>query len=32
MANKQYYGIKYPFRSDEYEKFFVDANSDLLEK
>lgn len=32
MANKQYYGIKYPFVSDGYEKFFVDTNDSVMEK
>lgn len=27
MANKQYMGIKYPFRTEGYQHFFIDANS-----
>ena len=32
MARKQYYGIKYPFKSDGDEKFFVDTNDSVMEK
>ena len=32
MAKKQYFGIKYPFRRDEFQHFYVDANSSLKEK
>ena len=32
MAKKQHYGIKYPFISDGYEKFFVDTNDSVMEK
>jgi phage baseplate assembly protein W len=32
MAKKQYFGIKYPFRADDFQHFFVDANSTTMEK
>lgn len=32
MAKKQFFGIKYPFITDSYEKFYVDANKTLKEK
>ena len=32
MAKKQYFGIKYPFRTDDFQHFFVDANSTSMEK
>jgi phage baseplate assembly protein W len=32
MAKKQYFGIKYPFRADDFQHFFVDANSTPMEK
>lgn len=32
MAKKQFFGIKYPFITDGFEKFYVDANSTLKEK
>lgn len=32
MAKRKYFGIKYPFRSDDFEHFFLDANSDLKDK
>ena len=32
MAKKQYFGIKYPFRTDDFQRFFVDANSTAMEK
>lgn len=32
MAKKQYYGIKYPFLRDDFQKFYVDANNNLKDK
>jgi len=32
MSKKQYFGIKYPFRRDDFQHFFVDANNDVKEK
>jgi len=32
MAKQQYFGIKYPFTSEGYQKFYVDANSSVSEK
>ena len=32
MAKRQYFGIKYPFRADDFQKFFVDANSNTKDK
>lgn len=32
MANKQYFGITYPFTSNGFQHFYVDANSTLKEK
>jgi phage baseplate assembly protein W len=32
MSKKQYFGIKYPFRRDDFQHFFVDANNDIKEK
>ncbi len=32
MAKKQYFGIKYPFTSDGFQNFYVDANSSVKEK
>ena len=32
MAKRQYFGIKYPFRSDDFEHFFLDANKDMKDK
>lgn len=32
MAKKQYFGIKYPFRTDDFQHFFVDANNTQMEK
>lgn len=32
MAKKQFFGIKYPFITDGFEKFYVDANSTQKEK
>lgn len=29
---KQYYGIKYPFTNEGYQKFFLDANETLKDK
>ncbi len=29
---RQYMGIKYPFTSDDFQKFYVDANSSLKDK
>lgn len=29
---RQYYGIKYPFTNDGYQKFFLDANDTLKDK
>ena len=32
MARRQYFGIKYPFTSDDYQHFFLDANNDAKDK
>lgn len=32
MAKKQYFGIKYPFMSDDFQHFYVDANNNLKDK
>ena len=32
MAKRQYFGIKYPFTSDGFQKFFVDVNESTKEK
>jgi phage baseplate assembly protein W len=32
MAKRQYYGIKYPFRNDGFQKFFLDVNESLKDK
>ena len=32
MSKRQYFGIKYPFRSDDFQHFFVDANSNTKDK
>ena len=32
MAKRQYFGIKYPFRNDGFQKFYIDANEDLKDK
>jgi phage baseplate assembly protein W len=32
MAKKQYFGIKYPFRTDDFQHFFIDANNTQMEK
>ena len=29
MANKQFYGIKYPFIAQDEEKYCVDLNDDI---
>lgn len=32
MAKKQYFGIKYPFTSDDFQHFYVDANNTVKDK
>jgi phage baseplate assembly protein W len=32
MAKKQYFGIKYPFRNEGVQHFYVDANESISEK
>lgn len=32
MAKKQFYGIKYPFISQDEENYFIDLNSDIKSK
>ena len=32
MAKKQYFGIKYPFTSQSFEQYYVDLNTDTIEK
>lgn len=32
MAKRQYFGIKYPFTSDGFQKFYVDANPSTKDK
>ena len=32
MARQQFFGIKYPFTHDDYQNFFVDANSTEKDK
>lgn len=32
MAKKEHFGIKYPFRSEGFEHFFLDVNDDMMEK
>ena len=32
MSKKQFYGIKYPFISQDEEKYFIDLNSDIKSK
>lgn len=32
MAKRQYFGIKYPFTSNGFQKFFVDVNESTKEK
>lgn len=32
MARRQYFGIKYPFTSDNFQHFFLDANENQRDK
>ena len=32
MANRQYFGISYPFTSDGFQNFYLDVNSSVKEK
>ena len=32
MSKKQYFGIKYPFKNDGVQHFYVDANESVAEK
>ena len=32
MAKKQHFGIKYPFKSEGFQNFYIDANSSIKEK
>lgn len=32
MAKRQYFGIKYPFKSEGFQNFYIDANSSIKEK
>ena len=32
MAKKQYFGISYPFTSDGFQKFYLDANESVKDK
>ena len=32
MATKQSFGIKYPFKSEGFQNFYIDANSSIKEK
>ena len=32
MANKQYYGVKYPFTCEGFQNFYADVNSSLMDK
>lgn len=32
MAKKQYFGVKYPFTSEGFQNFYVDANSSVKDK
>jgi phage baseplate assembly protein W len=32
MSKKQYFGIKYPFRNDGVQNFYVDANESVADK
>ena len=32
MSKKQFYGIKYPFTSQDEENYFIDLNSDIKSK
>ena len=31
MAKKQYFGVKFPFTNDGYQKFFVDLNENMAD-
>ena len=32
MAKKQFYGVSYPFTTDDVENYFVDLNEDVTDK
>ena len=32
MTKKQYFGIKYPFMSDGFQNFYLDANETIQDK
>ena len=32
MAKRQYFGISYPFTSDEFQNFYLDANESIKDK
>ena len=32
MAKRQYFGISYPFKSEGFQNFYIDANSSIKEK
>ena len=32
MAKRQYFGIKYPFKYEGFQNFYIDANSSIKEK
>ena len=32
MAKRQHFGIKYPFRTDGFQHFFIDTNDTVMEK
>ena len=32
MARKKFFGVKYPFKTDGFQKFYVDANDTLKDK
>lgn len=32
MAKRQYFGIAYPFTSDEFQNFYVDTNNSIRDK
>lgn len=32
MANKQYYGLKYPFTSNDNENYYIDVNKTIKDK
>jgi phage baseplate assembly protein W len=32
MAKRQYFGIKYPFKNEGFQHFFIDANDTLKDK